>query len=504
MSSEKRLRKFFDKLSQVDFSHDRFLKAFYKAFEKEKGQDLFQCYVEYLIRNKEFADDNDKVAELRKLFDDIWDHAINFDSKSEAKTGFITDAERQQSIEKAGTPQGIDPATTKSTTKQSTTKSSTTKKSTVKSAATSSSTTDQKVVIKLNKKRVLEALSLFIKQSGIVVNEEPDADVTIEDQKFRESTTDNIIFELERDGIKLPEAKKDPELKKRSDMMNIWRHTEKKCQELIENQQLLKIVSKIFFIDTSTVTRGIATIATVHSNETIERLPVENIKSMYTNGKYDTIIKLTNTYPIQEALALTVSKQKPIYICTGHQMISGGNADQGIDCTESMLYMTSSYSVALENAIHAYPMRKNQALLCPKVLVFKDTNYNLMPVSEWNSIAVLNAPAKFRPKLNISDASYNTGEADARLFEPNTQFATQAEITMCIENIRGALETALFFGYDTVVLDDHSIADCYSPAHHVAKILKETLNKFSGRFKRVVIAVNKSRSFNVFRYYFSV
>jgi hypothetical protein len=70
--------------------------------------------------------------------------------------------------------------------------------------------------------------------------------------------------------------------------------------------------------------------------------------------------------------------------------------------------------------------------------------------------------------------------------------------------INGMAETALFFGYDTLILDDRAIEDNNLPAYVTAKLLKEELNKYNGRFREIIICCNKSNSFNVFRCFFPV
>jgi hypothetical protein len=573
MSAEKFLAKFFEKLKASDFAKDKFLEAFYKFYLKEKNSNLFDCYTEYLIRNKQFANDNEREIEINSLFNEL-KHAILYGVKrKKTALGFVEEKDKNKNVklEESDTDDDSDDSGNKNlkTTAESKTlrniasikpnmsKSPAIKSTSAKSSklptkpktARISSTKTGPNKVQLNKENALKMLSMFIKQSFIVTYEEPDMDMTQEDQEFRENTTDNILDEIvhgkvtyDHEGRKitedardLPEAKKDVVFGQRSDMMNIWRDTESKCQGLVKNEKLAALVYKIYFINTINVNnarnddieynrdgslRKDATasvdgsvpgsikisskprsIETVFLEEIKDLLPIEKFVSRYSNNNYNTVITFVNDQPINQTLTRSKQKLKPIYICAGSQMVLGGNADQGIDTTESMLWMTTTYSSALEKVLHAYPLYANQLILCPNVLVFKDTNYNNLPVPEWQKIAVMNAPCRFRPPTNIQDLKEN--EVDARLYDKKTTFAKKTDVIKFKDSLANAIETALFFGYDTIVLDDRAIADNQLPAHQTAKSIKEVIDSFKGRVKEFVISIPKSRSFNVFRYYFT-
>lgn len=185
-------------------------------------------------------------------------------------------------------------------------------------------------------------------------------------------------------------------------------------------------------------------------------------------------------------------------------MVQGGNADQGINVQESMLYNTSTYSVGIAKALHAYPLSINHAILCPNVLIFKDSKYQDLPMNKYQRIAVLCAPNKWRPKLvnhkhkDLSDLS----PADY-IYDVQTTFESKEMYFDLAKSFSNTLEMALFFGYDTIVLDDRAIEDNNAPAHLMAKMMREVINVHNSRFNEIIIAVNKACVFNVFKYYFS-
>ncbi len=557
MASEKFLIKFFDQLSPQEFKKDKFLKGVYKFYKQERyiiisdkngtgkvikklrdnPPSLFVCYTDYLVRNKEFEDDNERSMELKRLYKEIVDTMLYKEIDDEINTGFITKEEKKRAMLRAGRDEKtiksiqdqmekmdkktIDKKTLrdlKSRAEDTTDRISTkdimyTSKDTDETQDTLKVQGKKKKVI-LDKEKALQVLSAFIQQSQIMTYEEPEQETTEEDEKIKEKASGGMMDdisagttfididgeEIQEDARLLPEAVPDLVFGQRSDMMNIWRDTESKCQELMQQDVWAELISKVFFIDTNEITSNTKKIETVELEETIDILPVEKFKQLYTNNQYKTEMRLLNTHPINETVRLAKNKIKCIYICTGSQMVTGGNADQGIDCTESMLWMTSTYSAGLARALHAYPLSLSHILLCRNVLVFKDTNYKIKPLNQWQRIAVMNAPARFRPILNIEDMKQ--GEIDERIFHAKTHFKYEKDKATFKKSLTGAIEVCLFFGYDVIVLDDRAIEDNQLPAHDVAKIMRDVFNSFFGRVKEFIIAIHKAKSFNVFRYHF--
>lgn len=536
MSAEKFLKSFFNKLVPKDFQKDKFLEAFYKfyfkekhsitlkklikekatkeqfletantLFEKTKHKYLFQCYIEYLLRNKQFQSQEEKENACDNLFKIIVDE---IKSDGQPKEEFsVFDREMAKPF--------VNSANTDTKPEE---KKQVDKKANRNIDRNVDKKSDIKTPFKLNKSKTLGILSNYIEQSSIITYEEPDQVVFKEDQDFRENTTTNIEVEIIADGRSLPEPKKDVVFGQRNEMMNIWKDTEKKCHKLVgieynnkgeriepeDVSPLSNIIGKLWFIDLSQFLNGSQTIkpesiTTADEKDVRDLLPVEKFIPEYTNNSYKTIIKLVNNHPVEELVNIAKQKIRCLYIMGGSQMISGGNADQGIDVTESMIFLTSTYSYALEKALHAYPLSLSHALLCPQVLVFKDSKYEILPSNKWQRVAVMNAPTKFRPNTNLKDQS--TTEFDERLYNANVEMS-KSDTDKIKNTLTAALEAALFFKYDTIVLDDRGINDNWLAAHHTAKIIKEVISKFNGRFQSISIAISKSKVFKVFRLYFN-
>jgi hypothetical protein len=486
MSSEKFLIKLFDKFTESDFHTDEFLSSFYKFFKKEKSDNLFLCYTEYLTRNLTFTDTNHKLTTLKNMYDEI-KYSILYKDEDDINTGFIDQKERKENTDRRLL--------------------SVNSISHVHSDVPVNSGTPvpkNKSTVKLNKAKALRILSTFINQSYITYDRHEE-NTTKEDQEYRECATDIILDEIKNlDGRVLPLAKKDTLFGKRVDMLNVWHDTENKCKELTADVKLTMLISKLFFIDVFQLQNKQPKISTVFLKEICDILPQESFNACYTNNKYKTIISLSNSHPIDVTIARSSQKIKTLYICAGSQMISGGNSDQGIDVAESMLYLTSTYSVGIEKSLHAFPLEMGQVLLCPNVLVFKNTNYVIQPVQKWQRIAVMNAPSKWRPKLCNTTIDISEQKDDIDIYDLKTSFVNKDDIINTKALITGMMEAALFYGYDTVILDDRAIEDNRLPAYMIAKIIKEELTKFDGRFKEVVICANKANSFNVFRCFFNM
>lgn len=469
MSAEKFLIKLFAKLTEKDYKSNNVLKAFYKFFQKSKSDNVHECYIDFLIRNKQFEKASDKETEIIQICESIKSAILYEDEDADHTTGFINDEERKKS--------GLDA------------------KKKVKAKIT------DKKVVKFNKAKALRVISNYLTDSGIVTYEDPDQETTEQDQEFRDATADNIVVEILEDGGKLPKAKPDIEFGIRSEMMNIWRDTENRCTELLSDDDAKLVLSKMYFLDANKAQIKCPELQTIPITETTKEgkkeiidviLAQETIKAKYTLGSYGTIVKLTNTLPIEEVIKRTTAKIKTLYICAGHMITIGGNADQGLNVAESMLYLTTSYSIALQGAFKAYSLSAGQFILCPNVLVFKDTSFKECKPGR---LSVLNAPSLWRPKLMHESKS---------LYERDQNFKLKSAKEKTLMILRGALELALFFGYDSVVFDDREIEDNQLPAHQIAILLKHTIQQFASRFREILIATRRPKSFDVFKYYFEM
>jgi hypothetical protein len=443
------LELYFSKLTKDDFNKTPVLTSFYNYFKKSSKTDMFPCYIDFIIRNKDFESNDDR----NEYLDDLY-------------------------------------------------------KKLVKDIAGNDSLTDGR--FKLNKAHSLSVLHKYICDSSIITYEDPSQSGTIEDEQFRNDTIVNIEHEIIGDGRVLPEVNRDAELNKRSKLMNIWRDTEDKCRKLCDDESMMQALSKIYHIDTSMFARRISSIMTSPDTQFLyesgkigeERpksyIPVIQLDAAYSNASYNTIVRVINADPVFEVKA----KAKSVYICAGSAMVQGGNADQGLSVTESTLYLTTTYSIGISKALHSYPMAKTHVLLCPNVLVFKDEEYKTVSIDNYKRISVLCAPSLWRPKLTNKTMS-NLSELNAAdyIYHVDTRYESRDRYNFVRQTLSNVFEIALFRGYDTVVLDDRGICDNVLPCHETATILRDVINTYKGRFCEICICVTNPIIFNIYKQY---
>jgi hypothetical protein len=439
MSSERFLNSLFNKLKESDFSINRVLTTFYQFYKKEKTN-MLKCYIDYITRNQVFVSNKDSNEYLLKLYDSLKEAILN---GKELNKDFI-----------------------------------------------------------INKEHTMIVLSNFIDNSYIITYENPNELSNQDDQDYRENVTNIMLDEIQNlDKRILPIAKKDEKFSEQLELLSIWQETENKCNNLKLESSLYKILNKAYYIDSSLVKNKPQYITTVIDSKINDKLPFQTLTSKYTNLSYNLDLKLVNFDPLFTTKSLSKTK-KTIYICAGSQMVLGGNADQGLNVSELSLYMNSTYSIPLENALHAYPLSLNNVILCPVVLIFNDVNYKLLPNNEFQSISVLNSPSKWRPNLNnldLTELELDHSEINELYKMPKTTFANKIDLENCITHINNSIELALFFGYNNIVFDDLAISDNYLPAYQIAKILKTTIMQFKSRLDTVIVSIKSSENYNIFK-----
>jgi hypothetical protein len=451
--SEKFIKKFFDKICVEDFKNDKFLLAFYNCYvtshQKDPNLTLFNFYTEYLIRNKNVKE-NLKDQEINKIYDEIKNTILN-------------------STEQSTKSNSIDQNT--------------------KSNSTSTK-------IKISKKNVLTVLSDFIKQSFIIIYDNPNEFINEDDENFKNIATDNIIEEIKRSIGSIPIGKKDPAFGRRNDMLVIWQDTENKCNKFLQMGNTANILKKIFFLSEidNLNKKYISTIEIKDSKEVI--FPSENIMSKYEGTIYNTKISVINTNPLTTILDKIKTTSNIALVINGSKMIPGGGADQGFDTNETPIYYSSTYNLCLNQINYAYPLGKNQMFICPNVLVFKDhnNNYNLLLASNSQRITVINSPSLYKPKTTIIDQEQY--EFDMRLYSTEVKYQnTQVQI----DKLNTLFNNALVFGYTTLVIDDGGIENFWLPAMHTILLINQVLNDFKGKFKEIIFCIENPILFKMYK-----
>jgi hypothetical protein len=554
ISSEKFLRKFFEKITDKDFASDRVLAAFYIGYkkyietcleeEKKTGVSipvtpLFQYYTEYLIRNKTL-NETQKKEEIQLLYNNIKESIFNLNAieKEDVNPRFGRKQEEAQSVDevvksptnevkqevktlvkpivkqpikkivkplgkvavKTNVPAVVKtnvPAVVK-------TNVNTSISTPVQSADQTSLSTpqitqvDNLAKIKLNKKHALNVLSEFIKQSFIITYDDPDIDVTQEDEDFRDNTTNVITQEIIRDMGCLPPAQKDIEFNRRNDMIELWRKCEAKIIKFIENEMFAKLLKKIYFLDSKDINTS-SSVKTIF-NKTIETtLPQETIMSRYIPVAHATKLCVVQNDALSETISRTKQGVKSVIVLDEMQFIPGGDSDQGRESRITPIYYSSSYSMCLSDISAMYPLENTQLFYAPCVLVFKNhklPNYPVLGATEGKNIAAIASAPRYRPDTDLNDL--DKYKMDERLYLASTRYKHPEKF---IEQLTGIFNTALFFGFDTIILDDRGVEDNWSPVVHTAILMGHVINQFKGKFKEIVVAIQEPHLFNTFRKY---
>jgi hypothetical protein len=530
MESQKFLRKIFNKLVDSDFEEDRFLLAFHRAYKKErekekdkqgnyldKGEiELFSFFVEYLIRNKNI-DEKSRAAELQKLYDEISYAIINPEVAKEEEEN-----PRFQETNIKKDPNGV-PVEKKRIKKIIRKKIITDKKTGEKREVITEERIELPPAVveppkptgppKINKEHTLTVLSRFIERSFIVVIENPDEVVTETDELFKQTSTDVIMEEtLEEYKGRLPPVKKDPIFNRKLEMNNLWLITEKKCQVFIDMDKG-KALEKVYIFDAEDTLNAKDDPLSIFKSNAIRTLeirtddkkdiivPEELIKSRRQESKHNTIVRVANTNPINEALDFAEKKRKCIMLMSGSRWVPGGNSDQGIECNETKLYYSSTYHIPLNRVTNAYPLKDSSVIVIPNVLVFKDPSqptYPTLAVQRSASIAVINSAPPLRPDTNIDCISKS--EMDPRLYSSKAKYRNPEKT---LNQFRYIFETALFFGHDTIIIDDRGIEYFWLPVEHTIKILNVVINRYKTYFREIVIAIERPNLYDLFKQFIS-
>lgn len=557
VASEKFLARFFEKLTDKDFLSDRVLAAFYisyKDYLKKLAEDdekngkvsipstLFQYYTEYLLRNKDL-NELKKKEEIKNIFDNIKTSILNphieekedinprlgrkeenppipGKDQSAAANKQPTKEKRviKKIIKKDGTvikkiikrKVAVDTTSTNNTstnTNTNTSNATTTNNTSVISntstnntSVTSNANNTNTTKVKLNKKHALGVICESLKQSYIITYETPDIDVTQEDEEFRDNTTSVIKQEIIDTLGCLPAAHKDVAFNRRNDMIELWRRCEVKLMKFLEEESLSSVLKKIFFIDSKEINTSKKSVQTINMKEIEKQLPQETILSRYVPETYNTIISVVQNDVLGEAVnRIKQGNKKFVVLLDEMQFIPGGDSDQGRESRITPVYYSSTYSLCLENVANAYPLDNTQLFYIPNILVFKNHKlplYPMRPPTEVIKLSAIGSAPRYRPETNIKDQ--DKYKMDERLYLPNALYKKPEQV---VQQLTGIFNTALFFGFNTIILDDLGVEDNWSPVIHTALIMASVINQFRGKFKEIVVAVNDQHLFTTFRKY---
>ena len=461
--SERFLKALFAKLKPKDFNRTPFLQSFYTAAVKE-NVDLYSKFIEYLMRNKS-ADQMDTPA---AMCDKVYKNILG----DQAETAF-------------------------------------------------------------SKTRALDALSEALESSSVTVDNDPyQQNTNTYAEEFDENThtalLQGVATEVKQDHRVIPAARPDLEFAARSERLKLYSinridlnemkpRPEAEVEQLTaaqyaqierdQNEKKLKIslLSKMYLVDAGRLANGwanpgarLATLETVpiltDGSKPEIILPAQRFAAEYKPPTRTTLTLSANT-PLNEAVELLAKKKRILYICAGSANVCGG-VDHGNECQETALYARTTYPLAIETALYAYPLKPGMCALCPNVLIIKDRDYKPNTHNKYQRVAVMMAPAPYRPKTTLLNQDLYS--MDERLYSADVKFNGGAAM---VEQLSGYIEAALFFGYTNLILDDRGICENWLPAHAAALAVVQALKRFNGRIESVAICVPNLRILDIYKIY---
>lgn len=453
--SEQFLLKLFEKFKPDDFKNDPYLMGFYEYATKAQPSEqqpthnfLLSMYVTYILENKKINNE-EKDEQTRILYDDVKKSIIEESSNNDTQTKF-----------------------------------------------------------KLSKKVALNVLSEYIKCSleyedkkqAVIDNAELKTMAQVEEleENFKERSTDILREECKDIVPQHVNVQQDARFSRRNILLDIYRDTEARCNKMVKDPRMQAIFKTFYYLDSTQSTSALWHTIPVYDNDTKPNLilPSVQVPLIMLNPQHNTKVSVLQSHPMTEAHNRIKNKAKVVLICSGSSMVPGGCSDQGIETNETALYLASSYSLFINQLTDAYPLELNNLVVIPHVLVFKNPcsqDFAPLDITECYKVAVITAATPFKPSLTGTDDDM---PIEARIYHPSTRYKNAAVI---IAQTRNILKTALYFGYDTVIFDDKGIDDYYLPAYETAILLNTAINEYRGKFREIVIAINKPDLYKIYK-----
>jgi len=514
--SEKFLNALFSKLTADNFKEDKWLKLFYKSYLTEKKQlverdpkatlSTFAFFTDFITRNK-CIDDNEREQKLGKLYDGIMDAVTGLHKKCTTAELFDRDKKEDTpeikealSVSNNPTPKFkvieekvicVDEKTGQKVLK-----------SVLKSVPLEEEHPEQATQPKktITKKDIMRIISNLIKESYIPTVENLSENITEENEKHKDNFTEILIEDVRKSlGGKFPAAQKDKKFERNIELQNIWHNTEEACLDFLKNETASKTIKKIYVIDAATIStnNSISTVEIRTDDRKDIILHSEQLISRRTEKTYPPRVLVLNADYLTEAIRRARAGIKCLLVCAGSRWVAGGGSDIGMEAPENSLYLASTYSVPMNLVNSIYPLSNSTLLFLPKVFVFRDhTNKSYPLISSKNSeyIVVLNASMPLRAETTLTDV--DRVKMDPRLYEPGVEYKQPEKI---LEQFQYIFETALFLGYDTLIFDDRGVEYYSLPVEHTAKLMAISINRYSNRFKEILVAINDPRVYNIYK-----
>jgi hypothetical protein len=483
--SEQFIKALFTKLKPKDFNHTPFLKSFYSAAVKEKV-DLYSKYLEYLSRNK--TSDRSHDTYLKNLMDEIHKNILDGQQGEKAFSKMRALDVLSEALEASSVTVDADPYQQNYNLYVEEFDDHT--HMTLLKGVADDVQQDQRVIPVSRPDAEFAARSERLKLYSMNRIDLNEMKPLINDDHHNTSNTNITTINITTAGHAQQNATQQTTQQNAVDVHHqAERHAEKKLKFGILSKMYL--VNSLEFADmwTKAPKQRLNTIETVTIYTDDQKpkviLPAQKFAADYGPAA-KTTFTISSVAALDEAAALVLKKKRVLYICAGSADVCGGSADQGNICQESALYYRTTYPLAIETALYAYPLKAGICAICPNVLIIKDHEYKPNMHAKYQRVAVMMAPAPFRPKTNLPPN--DTREMDERLFAADTVYAAGT-----VHHLSHYIEVALFFGYTNIILDDRGCRDNWLPVRATAAMINETVKRFNNRLETITLCVPDDR-----------
>lgn len=469
--SEQFIRSVFENIDVFALREDEFLAWFYQQYEQKKQTEptltMYQYYMDYVFQNEKY-DDVERQIHTECVCDMLYDQI--FKSPSKMREGIPRS-------NRAPVPS--------------------------ESPASDSASHDTSIA-SLDYATIYKTIGDFIKSASVA---QPD-DSTVQtqhDDVYHETTRQQIIDAVVAKNGALPRAVHDADFAEKNKMIDLWHDTENRCMELDKHAKIGPLLEKVYFLDASTIVLARNASCTTLSGASnvddlyIKGLPVETLTTQWEPSVHSARVTVVNRAPVATTVELVSREVRCAYICGGSAMIPGGGVENGMHGNEAELCYCSTYSNAITQLDDFYPLRKDQVVFSPHVLVFRDTQidgYPSLTDDRCESIAVITSSSPFRPRTNL--VNQNNYAMDFRLWDESTRYANPDNV---LEQYRSVFKTALFFRRYTVVLDDRGITEFWLPPVHTAQLLAQVVKEFADQFDEIIVSVKNPDVYKIFEKY---
>jgi uncharacterized protein (TIGR02452 family) len=184
----------------------------------------------------------------------------------------------------------------------------------------------------------------------------------------------------------------------------------------------------------------------------------------------DTHVSVANADSIAAGHALVQAGHRPLVLILADHRFAGGDVASGSGAQEESLFRrTNLCATLLQNAF--YPVQPDEALVSNRVTVFRDTEERgCAPLESPFLLDFIACPGLHNPELSDDGALRRDDEDRLRV------------------KLRLIFQGASANGNDSLVLGAMGCGAWRNPPAHVARIMREEVERARGAFARIVVA----------------